>query len=390
MDTNELMQSRKENFFKVVNHKKAEWLPILSINNMGSLSYAGKNYWELEKDPEGAQKAMSKIYEELPADVSAGDGISQNGRCNQILRGCTQTRVTEDGINLQHLQTTIMNGDEYAELMKDIPAFVKNVMLPRRYGFLYEMDPKEAAEIVIEVLKENTFCMATGPFTTVKQYVEDHYGIYHFGEKRFRCTTPGDYIFDQFRGFTGTLTDLRRHYSEMKELCELLWEKNYCTHFQGLPLTPDKFPSYMAHIPAFLNAKQYEELCYKYFKQQVSGMSESGSKLFMLAEGTWGHLFDFFLDLPKDSVLMVLEKDDMVESFKKIGHYQILIGGALMSNLRLNDKEHCINDAKRVIDACGGPESGFIFSTDVAWSCAGDVCQNLIDVFKFAREYGKY
>ena len=390
MEVSELLQSRKENFLKVVNHQKADWLPLLSINNMGSLAYAGISYWKLERDFDNAKKAMSKVYEELPADVSAGDGVSQNGRCNQILRGCTQTKVTEDGFNLQHLQTTVMNGDEYAELMKDIPAFVKNVMLPRRYPFLFEMDPKEAAKIVISVLEENTFCMATGPFTKTKQYVEDVYGIYHFGDKRFRCSTPGDYIFDQFRGFTGTLTDLRRHYEEMKALCDLLWEKNYCNHFQGLEMSSEMFPSYMAHIPAFLNPKQYNDLCYKYFKQQIEGMTKSGSKLFMLAEGTWGHLFDYFLDLPKDSVIMVLENDDMIESYKKLGHHQILAGGAPICNLRLSSKEENIDNAKRVVDACGGPESGYIFSTDKAWSCAGDINQNLIEVFKFVHEYGQY
>jgi len=389
MDAKELMQQRKENFLKVINHQKADWLPLLSINNMGSLSYAGTNYWAIEKDVKGAQEAMSAVYKEMPADISAGDSISQNGRCNQLLRGLTQTRTTEDGLNLQHLQHIAMEGNEYAELMKDIPGFQKHVMLPRRYEFLFDMDPAEAAEIVIAVIQENAF-LATGPLSTVKQYVEDTYGVYHFGDKRFRENTPGDYIFDSFRGFTGTLTDLRRHYDEMKELCDLLWDKNYVNHFNGYDLKPDAFPSYMAHIPAFLNPKQYQDLCFKYFKQQVDGIAASGSKLFMLAEGTWGHLFDFFLDLPKDSVLMVLENDDMIESYKKLGQHQILIGGALMCNIRLLSKEENIDNAKKVIDACGGPESGFIYSTDKAWSCAGDINQNLIDVFKFVHEYGKY
>ena len=85
----------------------------------------------------------------------------------------------------------------------------------------------------------------------------------------------------------------------MKEFCDVLWEKGYAKDFNTMKLFEDKYICYMAHIPAFLNQKQYDALCYKYFKRQMTAIDAQNSKLYILAEGKWEHLFDFMLDLPK-------------------------------------------------------------------------------------------
>jgi len=389
MTGQELLNERKENFLNQVNRRPAKWVPILSINSIGSFGYAGKSYWDLEHDFEGMPKAMGKIYDVLSADASTGDTPSFNARADEYLRGCTQYKLTTDGYNLQHLQNSVMRDDEYAQACKDPHAFIKEVILPRRYPFLFEIDPKEAADIMVQVIDERDFCGAKGPIGGVKKYIEDTYGIYHLTDKVHRVSTPGDVLFDLFRGFKGTLTDLRRHYSEVQEFCDVLWEKNFCMHYDGTGLWEDQFPAYMAHIPTFLSVKQYGDICFKYYKQQVEGMAKGGTKNFLLAEGGWSHLYDYFLDLPKDSVLMSLENDDVIESYKKLGHHQIIMGGSKMCDLKLNTKEACIDKAKEVIDACA-PTGAYVFTTDKAWCCNGDITQNLIDVYNFVREYGKY
>lgn len=386
----EEFDQKKENFMNVAYHREAKWLPILSNNNMGSLGYAGKSYWEVENDYEEFPKAMSKIYEELPADISASDSIAHNGRAYEILKGTVQTRITEDGFSIQHIQNPVMQPEDYPAAIADIDSLVKNVLLPRKMPFLFELDPKDAAKLVIKSLESQTYSMSTGPNSKTKKYVEDNYGIPHIMSSRLRVNTPGDMIFDQFRGFKGTLLDLRRHYQEMKDFCEVMWDKGLVPKYDGSPLNPDGFAGYMAHIPTFLNPKQYEDLCFKYFKQEIEGLAAGGGKLYMLAEGIWKHIIDYFLDLPKDSVMMVLENDDVIEIWKQIGHHQTIGGGAKICDLRLNTKEACIEKAKAIVDVCAGPTSGFVFSTDKAWCCNGDVNQNLIETYKFVRDYAKY
>jgi hypothetical protein len=389
MTTLELMNSRKDNLMKVVRREPAKWVPLISINSFGAFGYAGKSYWELEHDYDGLPKAYGKVYSVLPADASTGDTPSFNGRADEIMEGHAQYKVTTDGYNLQHLQNSKMLETDYPVATPDIHKFNREVMLPRKFPFLFEMEPEAAAEKLIALMKEANYVSGTGPVSKIKQYIEDTYGIYHFTDKLHRVSTPGDVLFDLYRGFKGSLTDLRRHYEEMKAFCDALWDQKFCMHYDGSPLDPEKFPAYMAHIPAFLNAKQYGDLCFKYYRQQVGGIYAGGSRNFLLAEGSWSHLFDYFKDLPKDSVLMSLENDDVIESKKILGDYQIILGGSKMCDLRLATEQECIDKAKAVIDACA-PQGGYMFTTDKAWCCNGDITPNLIAVYNFVHEYAKY
>ena len=389
MTPHELMEERKVNLLNVANRRPAKWVPLISINSFGSFGYAGKSYWELEHDYDGLPKAYGLVYEKLTADASTGDTPSFNGRADEIMNGLAQYKVTTDGYNLQHLQSSKMEAGDYPEAIRDPHKFNRTVMLPRKFPFLFEMEPEDAAKKLLALIKEADYVSSSGPVAGIKKYIEDTYGIYHFTDKLHRVSTPGDVIFDLYRGFKGSLTDLRRHYDEMKAFCDVLWDQKFCMHYDGSPLDPEKYPAYMAHIPAFLNAKQYGDLCFKYYKQQVGGIYAGGSKNFLLAEGSWSHLFDYFKDLPKDSVLMSLENDDVIESKKALDGYQIILGGSKMCDLRLATQQECIDKAKKVIDSCA-PGGGYMFTTDKAWCCNGDITPNLIAVYDFVREYGKY
>ena len=267
--------------------------------------------------------------------------------------------------------------------------YIENILLPRLYPFLFEGPIEEAAKIFEDALYNSAYCTSLGPQGKINDYVEEKYGIASFTDRRYMLNTPGDVIFDNFRGFKGTLTDLRRHYQEMLDLAEKLWEINYCNHFEGATFVPEKLPGYMAHIPTYLNTKQYDELCYKYMKYQIGNIVKGGGRLYILAEGKWKHLWDFFLDLPKDSTVINVEDDDVIETYEKIGHHHIICGGGRLTDIRLNSLEYNIDQAKKVIDACA-PGKGFIFTTDKSWCCKGDINQTLIDLYKFVKEYAVY
>lgn len=388
MNNRELASARKENFLKAVKRKGPKYIPKLSSGSGAALAYAGVTYWDIENDEEKTVKAMSKMYDELRADLASGSIIFIAARANEILHGCTENKFAKDGITVEHIQKPMMNEDEYGIITKDFDNFVNNTLLKRKYPFLFSGNIKEAAKTVEAAFDNQMFCYAFGPQSKTGDYVIEHYGIPTFYDKQKMCTTPGDLIFDRLRGFTGTITDLRRHFDEMVALCDVLWEKK-CDSFEGAVLSYENFPMYFAHIPTYLRPKQYDKLCWQYFKTQVENIDKAGSTLYICLEGKWSHLLDYLLDLPQDSLLMGVDDDDIFELSSRVGHHQAMIGGVKLSQLRLADRQTNIDYAKKVIDECAG-NYGFVFGCDKAWICPGDINQNLFDVYAFADEYGKY
>ena len=167
-----------------------------------------------------------------------------------------------------------------------------------------------------------------------------------------------------------------------------MWETR-CDHLDTIG--PNHFPyaGQWPHIPAYMNRKQFEEFYWPYEKQLIENLAKNGNKLYLLAEGKWLQLLDFFRDVPKDSVIIHCDDDDVIEVSKKIGDYQVIAGGANLSKVKIGSKQENIDHVKRVIDECAGT-GAFIFCIDKSWTCVGDVTQNLFDVYQFAHEYGRY
>ena len=385
----EAAQAKRDNFNKTWNREPHDHVPIMARCGTGLLDYAGTNLWETRFDKEKFRKAVFKAYEDgLPVDCLSTASISITPETTDLFRGCVQTRLHTDGITLEHQQQSFMEGDEYPNVLEDVDYHLKNVMIRRKMPFLFEGTVEEAAKVLEESINLR-FRAAKSATAGLPQVFAEEYGAYVFGDGRFMFTTPGDVIFDNFRGFKGTLTDLRRHYEEMKQFCEVLWDKGYARSFEGAKLNPYTSSLYMSHIPAFLNPKQFNDLCFKYMKVQVGNLVAGGGKLYILAEGSFKLIFDFLRDLPKDSLLVNVEDDDVCDAYAKIGDCQILIGGSRLLNTKMSSLEENKDIVKRAIDTCA-PGNAYMFGSDKSWCCKGDVTPTLVETFKFAAEYGKY
>ena len=386
--TKEEARAKRENSYGAFTRTPHGKVPVMGRVGTAILDYYGYIYPQVENDPGKLQDIVCQMFRETPSDCFMYASLLIGQDNGDLLGVPSQTRIADDGITLQHLQKSPMKAEEYPLALADLESFEGNVLIRRKYPKLFESGVEAAARILEEVVDRGRRSRG-GPSAGLQQRMEEEFGVVMFGDMRFMCATPGDIIFDCYRGFVGTLTDLRRHYAEMKELCDILWEKGYVRDFSTVQLRPDKYPLYMAHIPGFLSPKQYEDLCFRYFKKQVEDIAAQGSKLYLLAEGTWAPLFDFFLELPKDSVLMNVENDDVCDAYRAIGHHQVLMGGARLANLKMRSVEENVAYARKAIDTCA-PGNAFVFCTDKAWCCKGDVNDTLVEVFKFADGYGKY
>ena len=95
-------------------------------------------------------------------------------------------------------------------------------------------------------------------------------------------------------------------------------------------------------------------------------------------------------ELPKDSVVCVLEADNIIESKKTIGQHFPILGGLATADVKYSSKEECIDKTKHIIDECA-PGGGYVFCLDKALISSCDVnTDNLKAVHEFVHEYGRY
>lgn len=292
-----------------------------------------------------------------------------------------KNRIAKDG-TITHLQTPFMKAEEYDQLIADPKGFIANVLLPRKYPYLYEN--RDAAKAALKVFAEeqvDVFVMQAG-FTA--KYLVDKYGVQTVVNGGCMLNTPLDHLFDFFRGFRGTLTDLRRQKDKIPAALEAIWNYKGIPH---MPFDPARgFAFQPCHIPAYLSPKQYKELYWPYEKKLIEWVNSQGGKQYIIMEGHWENIWDCFLELPKDSVVLHVDDDDFLKAHEVLGDHQILVGGLRATDTRMKKFEDIKDDIKRVIDTCA-PGGGFIFTTDKAMVTPGDVNPTLIECFNFAHEY---
>lgn len=387
MNTQELLKSRQENFMKACNRNNPDYVPVLAFPSSGVIEFGNTTFPQVRDDPDAYREAMLKIWDHVYADVTTGQGIWFYPHAKEVL-GRAQNYIGPDGISLEHQQNTLMLDTDYEVFLKDPEYFVRNILVKRRYPELFTEDMETVKTKMKAIVSDTMNYIWGGVNTELDQLAAERYGIVPMMTMDLPMVqNPVDILFDYFRGFKGTMLDIRRHPAQVQAALDILWETR-CFKYEdigyGFP-----FMQQWTHMAPYMSTKQFEKFYWPYQKKFIENIHRSGNKLYMLCEGKWSHLWDFFRDVPKDSVIINVDDDDVIEVSKRIGDWQIVVGGAKLGQLKMASLETNIDYAKRVLDECAG-NGGFIFGCDKCWVCPGDVNQNLIDVYQWVHENGKY
>ena len=379
-----LFQQKYDNFMKAIHRQEPDYVPTAITNNGGGFFWAGKTAFDVAGDHEAYAEAISSFMGETWIDANILSGLTTTPRLDKAFP-TKENKLAENG-TLTHLQVPPMKDDEYDQLIADPARFIKNVLLPRKYPEMFTS--REKAREMLKVFAEEYLDTLVLQMQYTNKYIAEKYGVYTCCNISCMLDTPLDHIFDFFRGFSGTRTDLRRHKAQIKPALDAIWE------YQEAPLLTKPydaskgFPFQPCHIPAYLSPKQYKELYWPYEQKLIEWVYNSGSKIFIILEGRWENIWDCFKEIPKDSVVLAVDDDDIFKAHEALGDYQIICGGLKMAETRLKTFEMMKDDVKRVIDVCA-PGGGFFYTADKGVLTPGDVNQTLLDCFNFAHEYSK-
>ena len=360
-------------------------VPNMIHNHMATIAWAGKRAVDIIDKPEEFVGYLLKVFGEMWCDgsIQCGNPISGTPRLEAAIEDPIN-RFGPDGTTPEHLQRSCMKEDEYDIMMKSPTAFLKNVILPRAHSAIFEN--KEKGKEILKVFAEDKFyMMAVLPGMIEKALAED-YGIPAMTDMSENFQSPLDVIFDYFRGFQGTFADLRRQPGKVKESLEAIWE-DLCMPIMNRPYAlTDRWAPQMPHIPAYLNPKQFAEFYWPYEEKQLRRIADAGGKAYIILEGRWKHIWEHFLDVPKDCCVLHWDDDDFMETYRALGSHQFVIGGLRTADIRLKEYEPVREELQRTLDVCA-PEGGLLLCTDKSWITPGDVNQNLIDLYNYAHEY---
>lgn len=378
-----LYNLRMENMEKACNHVEPSFVPIVGNTLSWVVGYAGEKSDNLLDHPEKTPEVWKKYFDNVYVDIEWVFGLSTPIRAVQRL-GSDAFFISDDGYTLQHKEHCRMNVEDYDDLISDPKGFVIDVLGKRKFPALNSTRSEARNALKDAMLLLNNY--NKGYFACMN-FAKEEYGILPLvgGHKVYPTL---DVLFDRLRGFTGALTDLRRNRNKVLSACDAI-EPIY------FPLTTKVNGSYpyahcSLHCPTYLRFDDFRDIYWPSMKRFILEVYSRGSKTMVFMEGTWSRFFDLMVDeLPKGSILCMLEDDDIIETTKKIGHHFPIMGGVHSNHLRHSTKQQCIDEAKRILDECA-PGGGFVWTTEKSLCTLGDVnIDNLIAVHEFVHNYGR-
>ncbi len=384
MTPSELKECRYSNYLKAINRQEGDWMPTAMFNNGGGFFYGDKTPFDVEGDHMAYAAALNGFLDEMWVDVCCISGLTTSPTLSKFFP-TAENRLAKDG-SIVHLQASPMKADEYDQLIADLKGFMANVLLPRKYPYLFE--DREKTKELLKVFAASMVDTMVLQMGANAQYIAEKYGIPSVMNMGCMINTPLDHLFDYFRGFRGTLTDLRRQPAKVHAALDVIWDDK-CAPVVAQPYDPAKGLAFQpCHIPAYMSPKQFAEFYWPYEKRYAEWIAASGGKIGLILEGKWGPLADFFLDAPKDSFVLMVDDDDVFDIYERLGHHQIIVGGLKMADVRLKKFDDIKDHIKKVVDTCA-PGGGFIFMPDKAFVTPGDVNPTLFECYNFAHEYSK-
>lgn len=381
-----LKTERMQNIIDATNFREPKKVPIGIEFITWPFAYAGVTYREVMHNPELAAKCYVKFLEEIELDWLWGaPGVPFPIKSFHAL-GIKSYEIAIDDTCIQHQQayTQYMEAEEYDEYIKDPKGYQRDVFF-RRIAPAFSLPREEAYAVLKEAAKKYK------PLRDMNNLIRETV----FNQKQIVSLTgpsspmfyaPFDTLFDHIRGIKNALIDIRRRPDRVKQACDAIWAqtKPFITpvDFENKPFF---FGRTFYHSACFLSPKQFDDWIFSYFLDAYRSSIEKGLKFYIKGEGQFLKLLDRYRQLPKGSVIIMLDEDDPFEAHKIIGDWQTIATGIRTDLMQYGTKQQCIDFVKKCFDTFA-PGGGFMFTLNKPLIAAKDVnIENLIAVYQTAN-----
>lgn len=211
-------------------------------------------------------------------------------------------------------------------------------------------------------------------------------------ELGFPCPTgpgggvPFDGISDWLRGMQGAMIDM---YRDPDHLMEVVNENLQATlaRLDAMPKMKGPSRGFMAlhrGSDGFMSLKQFDKFYWPSFKAVLLKMIEKGITPFPFLEGTWDQRLEYFLDMPKGSMVCHFAYTNMKKAKDVLRDHLCIMGDVPSSILNTGTAQQVTDYTKDLMKYCG-KNGGLIVSNNTINEGKPECVKAMIDTVK---QYG--
>jgi len=395
-DMEALYGERLNRYVTAMRNEKPDRIPIRPFVAEFTAKYAGYTCQEVTHDYDKAFAAACKCAADFDWDAVVGNMV-------YVWTGLTQaielTYYGVPGIDIppdtgfQYREPpeeeAFMKPDEYGELADDPTRFLYEVWLPRVSTAVSARGEPTSYENNLSFLKGGmamlSYFNAFGPqgerLRKETGTVSAIAGI---------LKAPLDIIADKLRGYIGLTMDLIERPDEVRAACEALMP--HLLHIALSGADPDKnvpitIWMHRGCVP-FVSLKHFDQIYWPTLKPIVEAIWAQGHQVLFYAEGDWNAHLQSFAELPDRSIVYHVDRGDIFEVHKAIGHKFCISGGIPNYLLTIGKPDEVRDYCKKVIDGVAG-DGGYIMDAGAIVQNDAKV-DNIRAMTDFTREYGVY
>ncbi|PIZ40465.1 MAG: hypothetical protein COY42_21255, partial [Armatimonadetes bacterium CG_4_10_14_0_8_um_filter_66_14] len=138
----------------------------------------------------------------------------------------------------------------------------------------------------------------------------------------------------------------------------------------------------------FVNQEQFERFYWPTLKPIIQELWSRGHQTLFYAEGDWNAHLDAFAELPDRSIVYHVDRADIFEVHRKLGHKFCLSGGVPNFLLAYGTPEQVRDRCKEIIDGVA-QDGGYIMDASAIVQNDARV-ETMQAMTEFTREYGGY
>lgn len=395
-NTEKLYTERLNRYVTAMQNEKPDQIPIRPFVAEFVAKYAGYNNQEVTHDYELIFEAVRKCASDFDWDATIGNLIYNWAG---VIKTIGWSHFAFPGIELpvdgaaQYIEPSeenvFMKVDEYDQLTEDPTAFLFDVWLPR---FTNHINPPGQP-----VTFQHNMALLNGGMSLMS---------YNLANSRqaelLRSETgtvpaiagllkaPLDIMADKLRGFFGLSIDLMERPDKVLKACEALIP--HLLYFALAGADPDKnvpitIWMHRGCVP-FVSPKHFDNIYWPTLKPIIEEIWSNGHQVLFYAEGDWNSHLDSFAELPDGSIIYHLDKADILEVHKALGHKFCLSGGIPNYLLAFGSPDEVREYCKEVIDGVA-KDGGYIMDASAIIQDDAKV-ENIRAMTEFTREYGVY
>jgi len=392
----QLYQARLKRYVTALRNGKPDRVPIRPFVAEFTAAYAGMTCQEVTHDYRKAFEAVCRCAADfdwdavVPNMVYVWTGLTQ--AIGLRYYGVPGIDVPPD-TGFQYLEPppekAFMRADEYDALIEDPTGFLLNVWLPR------------VSQDVITPGEPNT---TRNNLSFLKGGMAMLSYFHAFGGQieRLRRETgtvsaiagilkaPMDILADKLRGYVGLAEDLCVQPQKVLAAAEAM--APHLLHVALSGADPDKnvpitIWMHRGCVP-FVSFEHFRNIYWATLKPVIQEIWSRGHQVLFYAEGNWDMHLDAFAELPDGSIIYHVDRGDIFEVHRKIGHKFCLSGGLPNYLLSFGTPEQVRAHCKKILKEVAR-DGGYIMDASAIIQNDAKI-ENVRAMTDTAREYGVY